>query len=213
MGMLKRRRNSQQLLLVELLLLVGDVAAFARLAQAVALDRLGQDDRRRAAVLDGRLVGRVDLRRIVAAAAELAQLLVAQVVDHRLQPRIDAEEMLADVGAGHDRVLLQLAVDDLAHAADQQAVGVLGQQRVPVGAPEDLDHVPAGAAEGPFQFLHDLAVAADRAVQPLQVAIDDEDQVVEAFAGGQGDGAQRLRLVALAVAQEGPDPRRPWRPA
>ena len=37
-----------QLLLVELLLLVGDVAAFAGLAQAVALDRLGQDDRRRA---------------------------------------------------------------------------------------------------------------------------------------------------------------------
>ena len=184
-----------------------DVAAFARLAHAVALDRLGEDDRRRAAVLHRRLVGRVDLQRIVAAAAERDQLLVGQVFDHRLQPRIDAEEMLADVGAGHDRVLLQLAVDDLAHAADQQAVGVLGQQRVPVGAPQDLDHVPAGAAEGAFQLLHDLAVAADRAVQPLQVAVDDEDQVVEALAGGQGDRAQRFRLVALAVAEEGPDPR------
>ncbi len=32
-----------QLLLVELLLLVGDVAAFAGLAEAVALDRLGED--------------------------------------------------------------------------------------------------------------------------------------------------------------------------
>ena len=115
--------------------------------------------------------------------------------------------MLADIGAGHDRVLLQLAVDDLAHAAHQQAVAVLGQQRVPVGTPQDLDHVPAGAAEGAFQFLHDLAVAADRSVQPLQVAIDDEDQVVETLAGGQGDRAQRFRFVALAVAQEGPHPR------
>ena len=33
----------------------------------------------------------------------------------------------------------------------------------------------------------------------------DEDQVVELLARGQRDGAQRLRLVAFAVAQEGPD--------
>ena len=91
---------------------------------------------------------------------------------------------------------------------DQQAVGVLGQQRVPVGAPDHLDHVPAGAAEGAFQFLDDLAVAADRAVEPLQVAVDHEDQVVELFAAGQRDRAQGFRLVAFAVAQKGPHPRR-----
>ena len=59
-----------------------------------------------------------------------------------------------------------------------------------------------------FQLLDDLAVAAHRAVQPLQVAVDDEDQVVQSLAGGQRDRAQRLRLVALAVAEEGPDLRR-----
>ena len=37
-----------QLLLVQLLLLVGDVASLAGLAEAVALDRLGEDDGRRA---------------------------------------------------------------------------------------------------------------------------------------------------------------------
>ena len=96
-GNLEAAAKLDQLVLVEFLLLVGDVAAFARLAQAVALDRLGQDDRGRALVLDGRLVGRIDLGRIVPAAAQLANLLVAEVGDHRLQPRIDAEEMLADV--------------------------------------------------------------------------------------------------------------------
>ena len=59
-----------------------------------------------------------------------------------------------------------------------------------------LMHVPAGAAEGGLQFLDDLAVAAHRAVEPLQVAVDDEDQVVELLAGGQGQGAERFRLVA-----------------
>ena len=186
-GNLEAAAELDQLGLVELLLLVGDVAAFAGLAQPVALDGLGQDDRGRAAVLDGRLVGRVDLQRIVAAALQLAgvcsSLRSATIAS---QPRIDAEEMLADVAAGHDGVFLILAVDDFAHAADQQAVGVARQQRVPVRAPEDLDHVPAGAAEGPFQFLDDLAVAADRAVQPLEVAVDDEDQVVQLLAGRPG---------------------------
>ena len=45
-----------------------------------------------------------------------------------------------------------------------------------------LDDVPAGAAENAFQFLNDAAVAAHRPVQPLQVAVDDEDQIVELFA-------------------------------
>ena len=52
-----------------------------------------------------------------------------------------------------------------------------------------LDDVPAGAAEGGFQFLNDLAVAAHRAVEALQVAIDDEDQVVELFACRPGSMA------------------------
>jgi hypothetical protein len=56
-----------------------------------------------------------------------------------------------------------------------------------------------------FQFLHDLAVAAHRAVEPLQVAIDDEDQVVELLAAAKRNGTERFRLVHLAVAHEGPD--------
>src|SRR5204862_3301196 len=46
-----------QLLFIELLLLVGDVPTLARLAQAVSLDGVSQDHRRRSSVLDGSLVG------------------------------------------------------------------------------------------------------------------------------------------------------------
>ena len=57
-----------------------------------------------------------------------------------------------------------------------------GSQRVPQ---IDLDHVPAGAAEVGLELLDDLAVAANRAVEPLQVAVDDPDQVVELLAAGE----------------------------
>ena len=74
-----------------------------------------------------------------------------------------------------------------------------------MAAPEQLDDVPAGAAEGAFEFLDDLAVAAHRAGEALQVAVDDEDQVVELLARGHADGAQRFDFVGFTVAEESPD--------
>ncbi len=38
----------------------------------------------------------------------------------------------------------------------------------------------------------------------LQIAVDDEDQIVETLATGKRDRAKRLRLVAFAIAQERP---------
>src|SRR5438132_2297471 len=112
--------------------------------------------------------------------------------------------MLAHVGAILALEVLILAVDALFHALEQDAGLVLGEQLVPARPPHDLDDVPAGAAEDALQLLDDLAVATHRAVETLQVAVDDEDEVVEALASGHRDRTQRFGLVALAVAQERP---------
>ncbi len=112
--------------------------------------------------------------------------------------------MLANVGAGFDAELLRFAVHHFAQALDQQAVGVAFEQGIPVAAPQNLDAIPAGAAEGGFQFLHDFSVAANRAVEALQVAIDDENQIVEIFARSERDRAQSLRLVRFAVSKKRP---------
>jgi hypothetical protein len=55
-----------------------------------------------------------------------------------------------------------------------------------------------------LELLDDLAVAAHRAVEALQVAVHDEDQVVELLAACQRDRAEALGLVRLAVADERP---------
>ena len=82
---------------------------------------------------------------------------------------------------------------------------VAREELIPVAAPDDLDDVPTGAAENAFQLIDDALVAAHRAVQALQVAVDDEDQVVEFFPRAEGDGAQGIHLVGLAVADKRPD--------
>ena len=114
--------------------------------------------------------------------------------------------MVADVRAVLDAVTLELTVDGVVELVQQHAVVVLRQQLVPLRAEDDLDHVPAVAAEHGLELLDDLAVAANRTIESLQVAVDDEDEVVELLAAGQGECAECLRLVALAVAEERPDP-------
>src|SRR6185312_16705478 len=55
-----------------------------------------------------------------------------------------------------------------------------------------------------FQLVDNALVAAHRAVKPLEVAVDYEDQVVQLFARGDGKCAERLHFIRLAVADEGP---------
>ena len=68
-------------------------------AERPALDGLGEDDRRRALVLGRGLVGGVDLAVVVAAAAELGEVVVGEVLDELAEARVGPEEVLADVGA------------------------------------------------------------------------------------------------------------------
>ncbi len=191
----------------ELLHLVGRVAALEVRPQRPALDRLRQDHRRLALVGLGRRVRRVDLLVVVTAAPEVQDLLIGHVLDHVAQPRVVTEEVITDVRARLGGVRLELAVRRRVQLVDEDARAVLRQQRVPGTVPDQLDDVPSGAAELRLQLLDDLAVAAHRAVEALQVAVDDEGQVVQALTGGDGQLAERLRLVHLAVAEIRPDVR------
>ena len=77
---------------------------------------------------------------------------------------------------------LVVAIDTLFHAPQQKACVVACKEFVPVAAPDDLDDVPSSAEEYAFKLVDDALVAAHRAVEPLQVAVDDEDQIVELLA-------------------------------
>ena len=184
--------------------LVGRVAGLEVRSERVALDSLDEDDGRLAGVLKRCLVRRVHLAVVVAAALEVPDLLVGVVLDHGLRAGVATEEVVADKSTGLALVGLVVAVRGGVHQIDQGAVAVLGQQRVPLAAPDDLDDVPTGTSEPGFEFLDDLAVAADRAVKALQVAVDDEGQVVELFVGGVLEHAACFGLVHFAVAEESP---------
>ena len=186
---------------------MGDVATLDARPQGPALDRLGQDDGRGALELGRRPVGGVELAIVVTAPPEPGQVIVGEVFHERAETRVRTEEVLPDVGPADDRVLLVLPVECLVHLVDEGTVRVARQELVPLATPDHLDHVPAGAAEDPLQLLDDLAVAADGAVEALEVAVDDEGQVVEPLAAGNPERTQGLRLVHLPVAQEGPDTR------
>ena len=174
-GNAKAGAELPQFLFVEQLLLVGDISPLTALPKPIAFDGFGENDRRCAMVFDRRFVRRIDLFRVVSTAPHLAELLIGEVTEHLQQARIITAHMLADVGAIRDGIFLIFTIDDFAHAPDQDAVVILGQQWVPIVAPDHLDDIPASTAKHRLEFLDDLAVTTHRAVQALQIAVDDKN--------------------------------------
>ena len=109
---------------------------------------------------------------------------------HFAQAWVGAKEVFSDVVAVFDGVALKLAIHRGIHFVEQHPRHVAGQQLVPLRAPDHLDDIPTGATKRCFEFLDDLAVAAHGAVEALQIAVDDEDQVVKVLARCQRNRAE-----------------------
>ena len=174
---------------VHFLNLVRDVLTFSGIAHTITFNGMRQDHGRLTFGLLRFLQCSVDFLRIVTTAVQSPDLLVSPVSDQGSGFRIFAEEVLTNVSAVFGFEGLVVAVNGFVHQLNQLTAGVFTQQLIPTTAPDNLDNVPASATEDAFQFVNDFAVTGDRAVQTLQVAVDDEDQVVQFFTGGDGDSA------------------------
>ena len=191
--------------IAEFLGLVNGVLALAHFAHAKALDGLDQQHRWLTGGLHRSIKSRINLLGIMAAATQIANFLIGHVGHHLQRSRIATEEMLAHVSAVIGFECLVIAVVALHHDLAQRTIFVGGQQRIPLAAPDQLDHVPARSTELTLKLLNDLAIAPHRAIQALKVAIDHENQVVEFFPRGKADRPQRLHLIHFAVTAEHPD--------
>src|SRR5882672_897318 len=100
---------------------------------------------------------------------------------------------------------LVLAIDGGGKAAHERVLGIALEERIPVRTPKHLDDIPTGTDEERLELLDDLAVAADRAVETLQIAVDDEGEVVETLARSEGQCTDRLGFVHLTIAEDPPD--------
>ena len=105
------------------------------------------------------------------------------------------------IGGG---VFLQFTIDGFVQALQQYAFLVACKQRIPVAAPQQLDDVPARAGKQALQLLNDGAVAAHRAIQPLQIAVHHKNQVIQFFACGERQTRQRFRFIHFAVPDKRP---------
>ncbi len=185
--------------------LMGHVLPLARFPRSVPLHGLGQNHHGLPLVGDGFGISGVDFRGIVAAPVEAPDIRVAHVRDHLAQFWVFPEKMLPGIGAATHLVGLILPIDDFFHALAQDAVLVLGEQRVPIAAPYQLNDSPARTPKTRFEFLNDLSIAPHGTIEPLQIAIDHENQVVETLPPRQGNRAQTFGFVGFTVAQERPN--------
>src|ERR1700722_20265723 len=155
-------------------------------------------------MIDRFAVSVVNLHAVMSAAMQILQLFVRLVAHQFEQLRVLAEKMLPQVGSALGLEDLVVAIDTVFHSLEQLAVKYALEEFIPIAAPDDLDDMPACAAEDTFQLIDDSLVAAHRAVQPLQVAVHYKEQVVEFFPGGDSKRAQRIHLVGFAIPNKRP---------
>ena len=188
----------------QLLHLVGRVAACEVSPKIITFNSAGKHHCRCPLELRSRLIGVVDLAVVMATTAQRPDLLISPVFDHFGSARVATEEVLTNIGTVVGLEGLVVTITSVVHDVNEGTVAVGLQQRVPAGSPNNLDDVPASATEDSLKFLNNLAVATHRSVQTLQVAVDDEGEVVELFIGSNLQESARLRLVHLAITEEGP---------
>ena len=182
-----------------------DIHTFTRIAHAIALDCLDEDHRRLTRVFYSGSIGSIDLVWIVTTPVQPLDVGIGDIGNHGFQFRVFAEEMLAHIGAVIRLVGLIFTIDHLLHTFIEMASRVSGNQRIPVRSPDHLDHIPTRAAEFGFQFLNDFTVASHGPIQPLQIAIDDENEIVELFPRRQRDRATGFWFIHFTVTHKGPD--------
>ena len=88
------------------------------------------------------------------------------------------KKILADESPRFDGIFLVFTVDRLLHSFEEQPVLVLGEERIPVASPNDLDYVPARAAVDRLEFLDDLSVPTYGTVEALQIAVNNMNEIV-----------------------------------
>ena len=187
---------------------MGCIAGLRR-AEAIPFYCLGQDYSGATFVLNCAQVRVVDLLWIMAAAVEVRDLLVGHSRDEFKNFWVLSEEVLASVPASFSLAALVFTVDGLFHPFQEQTGAVARQQIIPIAAPNDFNYVPSGATKDAFELVDDLAIAAHRSIEALQIAVHNEDQIVELLARGNGQGAEGFRFIGLAITYVRPN--FPWR--
>src|ERR1700733_892053 len=190
---------------IELLGLMRGHAGFGRSPHAVTFLGLGEDN---GWLILGRsrgFEGGEELAKIVAATLKPVDLAIRHMRDKVVHLRVFVKEVKEVVAAVSGAERLVLAIDRGGEPPKQRMLLIAREESVPFRAPEDLDDVPARAPEQALQFRNDLPVAAHRPIETLEIAVDDEGQIVEPFARRERKARDRFRLIHLAVAENAPD--------
>ena len=120
------------------------------------------------------MVRSIELSLRVAAPSQFRKSVLRNHREKLLYSWITIAKVLPDIGPVLDAVLLKLPIDNFVTPLHQSSINIFSEERIPFWSPNYLDDVPPCSTEDRFEFLNDLAVAANRAVESLEVTVNDE---------------------------------------
>ncbi len=181
------------------------VLGFRPSTKCITLDSFGENNRGLAIRSHCLRVGSVDFIGVVTSPIKRHDIFVREMLYHLEKLRVSSEEVFSGVGPSPTGIVLIFAINHLIHPRLENAVLVCLQQRIPVPAPDHFDHVPTCASENTLELLDNFAIPTHRPIKALQVAVNDKNQIIEAFSSCLTDSTQRFRFIHLAIAEKCPD--------
>ena len=194
----------------------GVVAVRGDAAQAAALHRV-RDDQRRRVLLATAVLERLEDRLMVVAAdvvEELDHFVVGQRLDELLAAAVGFDHRCAHrLGVALPDQRLEVVVGELRlHHGLQRLAALLGEHRLAERAVAQLDDFPAVGDRGALDAVRVRAVQAAvvgdaRAVEVLAVVVDDPRHVAEFALRDLGHDLEQRAFAELAVAHHAPEVR------
>lgn len=98
---------------------------------------------------------------------------------------------------------LVVVVNGFVYQLDKFIVGVFMQQFILMIVLYDFDNVLVSICKDVFQFVNNFVIIGDWVIKMLQVIVDNKDQVVQFFMGGDGDCVFGFWFIYFVVVEEG----------
>ena len=172
-------------LLIKFLDLVRFIHRLRLRREPIAFDCFDQNNCWLTFGLHGLTKGSIDLHWVMTTTVQTRDVMVRQLIGHLFKLWVFPKELFTHKARIACLIQLVLTIDHFFHTVLEHTCHVFIKQCIPVTTPDDFNHAPACTAKYRLQLLNNLAITTHRAIEALQVTVDDPNQVIQLFAASK----------------------------
>ena len=141
----------------------------------------------------------INFMRIMSTPVQSPYILIRHIGNHIQQFRVFPKKMSPCICSTLSFKSLILPIYSFIHTPAKKTLRVSCQQRIPIRTPNYFYNIPTCSPEFSFKFLYNFPVTSYRPVEPLQIAVNYKNKIVQIFTRCQTNCSQGLWLICFTI--------------